>query len=703
MSAPNARVNQASPMVVLTEITAGSGQFAVDERVQVILARRVAGAEGASALVRVRLGNGLTLREAFDRYSADRRLAIRWESPDGDLAWLFDGFPVRRELRWGSTTHELYEALYLDCRSVLDRAAEATDAQVYGRQVRSAAQEDGTQPGLTHVTGLPCTFNADGEGNLSDQWYVDADHGSIGTFTYDADPSGYSWTYAQALRYLAYHHSMRLFLSTDPILDDTAAIATTRGGAVDEAGTSGLYRALLREPDDLNVDGLSAVEAVGLLCDRAGVYFHLARTTSGGEPRSELRVWARGSGTATWLYLDRPTDGSMGTSRSATAAADEIFELNNVAGGEISFDAGRVLTSPLGVGGVKLYEATFPLVAGWAPSADLDAAADSDAAKQAATDALDELAVNPGALATNTWLRRYHRSGADFADFGDVGRLWVLNEDGAFTDAPYSRGAAYDFGRALSTEEAATRRWMRRTRTFLPCVTRDRSGDRLSPVVQFSFDAGTTWEPVPGGAHVTVLADRCGLRVHADCLAELRSRRVTDAAGSEMLSVWDALVDDQLRVRATASVASDFRMWAEATERGDASQTLFPSSQVVDRLTVFQYRTRLNSNSVLTAADTEDPAQYERDDSAAFQEFVDKWADQSRDLGITGEPQLPWIETDYEIGTQIRGVRGRDFWFDTRRCGEDDWPHVAAITWDAVSQVTRLKLDHGDAPAGGRG
>lgn len=107
-------------------------------------------------------------------------------------------------------------------------------------------------------------------------------------------------------------------------------------------------------------------------------------------------------------------------------------------------------------------ESTFALVAGWNP----------------AEESLPDSA--------------YETSAADFARVSDVFRLWALNEDGAFSTPPFSRGSAFDLAAFFGEHEAAERA------RLLPCLVTDGSGRELDPVIEASVDNGATWFVWPG-------------------------------------------------------------------------------------------------------------------------------------------------------------------------------------------------------------
>lgn len=122
-----------------------------------------------------------------------------------------------------------------------------------------------------------------------------------------------------------------------------------------------------------------------------------------------------------------------------------------------------------------LVESTFTLAGGWDPS--LEGQPDNAYGKTS----------NP-----------------QFAVYANVYRLWILNEDGAFSASPYNRGSPFDltgfFGqRAIRPQPLR----------FLPCLTLDDGGSRRSPIVEMSLDSGLSWSVYPGS--LRLLTDRAGV------------------------------------------------------------------------------------------------------------------------------------------------------------------------------------------------
>lgn len=156
-------------------------------------------------------------------------------------------------------------------------------------------------------------------------------------------------------------------------------------------------------------------------------------------------------------------------------------------------------------GARPVVEATFDLVGGWDPA--LEGQPDAE----------------------------YGRStSSDFTEFGAVHRRWVLNEDGAFSSAPFNRGPAFDLA-ALFDDPASVPAPLR----LGPCLAQDTSGRRLSPVVEVSTDSGSAWSRYEG--MVSMMQDRAGVVLEDATLPT---------------AVLAAAQSSQLRVRVTATLRS---------------------------------------------------------------------------------------------------------------------------------------------------
>ncbi|MCC7145150.1 MAG: hypothetical protein IT443_01755 [Phycisphaeraceae bacterium] len=93
---------------------------------------------------------------------------------------------------------------------------------------------------------------------------------------------------------------------------------------------------------------------------------------------------------------------------------------------------------------------------------------------------------------------------SQFTRYANVYRLWALNEDGAFSAAPYQRGPAFDLGGFFASA------WIRPQRLqFGSCLTLDDAGRRMGPIVEYWTDPAFGWRTFPG--QVEMRADRAAV------------------------------------------------------------------------------------------------------------------------------------------------------------------------------------------------
>lgn len=123
---------------------------------------------------------------------------------------------------------------------------------------------------------------------------------------------------------------------------------------------------------------------------------------------------------------------------------------------------------------------------------------------------------------------------SDFSLYGSVYRSWVLNEDGAYNDAPFNLGSAFDVG-ALFDQPGTINQPLR----LGTCLTRSSSGRRLSPIIESSTDSGASWSAYPGQAEV--MSDRAGVQLVDDVLPA---------------AILSAAKSGTLRLRITATLTS---------------------------------------------------------------------------------------------------------------------------------------------------
>ncbi len=358
---------------------------------------------------------------------------------------------------------ERVEIVARDFSAVLGRIT------VYGRRVRQSN-------GLTALLpGLDTTFNAGGQGNAAAE-PVTVEGKTYTTFSAGA-AGGRSWSYAEVIDYLLCEHLPHGCLH-QPDLDPLQALTDHQ---------------LAR---DLDVTGLSLLEALHRCCEQAGLAFQFVPRWVPTGPSQALVFYRNGQGRAVELNC-QPKGGPLSLSRT------------NIATLHSRRDFYPVTHRYIGQGDFKVYEATFDLVRAWDPALE-----DTDYARFAAS--------------TNS----------EFYQVKDVYRKWCLNEAGDYTSGPYNQGEPFDFSAIFAGTD-----YIQRRRRFWPALTANQQGRSLGYFLEVSYDDGLYWwEYVYAFDN---LLDECGVRVSGDRLD---------------VDTWVAALKDTLRFRITASVVSDDRL-----------------------------------------------------------------------------------------------------------------------------------------------
>ncbi|MCB9849131.1 MAG: hypothetical protein H6817_00330 [Phycisphaerales bacterium] len=699
--APTHRAELSAAVVVERESAPGSGRFVPDGRVSVVEVDQRSDDVLCTADLSVRLDDAFDALAAQTRYNVDLRLRVRVD----DLV-LFDGYPTLQTSDRAGLPR-VRDAYLITATSVYVRWTQDERAQVFGRYMRTGAIEDGLAADAEHYVGrsahvaaLPCIFNVDDIPNRAAEPLVVTDRQGksrrIFPFTYEGDAAAKSWSLVDALRYLVWFH----YPHGAPVVIDAFLDATDSAVGVDPdaRGTfrtpSMLIERLLVAADALNCEATNLAEAVALLADDAGVHVRCVP----GDGASQFVVWAPEDGAAKDAPLawgGRHADGVPRYGVAQLPDADVVTD-NRLQVVRLRWDAREVVNASVAVGAVKRWEMTVPLVPGWLPETDLDNVDTPD------RDDAKALALTPDAveffeevLETFAWYRQYHRSGSEFAAHRDVARLWVLNEDGAYSDAyernaPYGTYAPFDFAQVAGATVTTRGAWLRRVRPMQRAITRDVDGSSVGVVVEVSFDSGATWHPPVGS--VEVLDDRAGVRFN---LANPTAMREAD--GDWLVqNMWYALIDQTFRVRATAVFDADERVVGRARSGSALTPTVHANTQVIYRTRDYDFASRSDTMNVLVAAYPDGDAG-EVDDAALAERDAQRTVSAARGGSIEAELTVPWIERDLMIGDRLTGVRGRDVALngvlraDAARAA--DWTIVGRLlTFADGRRATKLRL-----------
>lgn len=671
-------------LLAAIETATGSGAFELDDRLRVEEVHERADRAFSTATLSVRVDDTFDSGEARRRYHPDLRVLVMTDEPEiVDRVFLFEGYVPVQAYRWDGRIGKEEERYVIEAEHVFERLSRDVEAMVYGRRVRDGEIEDGlvSKPDLwaggSHlITALPCVFNPDGVANRAKTPLVIADRGAsrlIHPFTWDGDPIASKWTYASALRYLIWFHLKR----EGPAGAGNIWSATDDVAAATTPPNNRLARALMLEPVSLVCEATSLVEALSLWSAASGIHVTAETVNHAGRPVTQLRIWSPEDGPVRHLYLAAGGHHPDGTPRYDTTGRPvrRILRDNNAYRGELRWNLKDMGNTPLVIGDVKRFEMTVPLMPGWPPREHLD-----DVAVENREHAKGQ-SLTPGMVLllgddtrNHAYFRRYHRQGYEFALNADVGRLWVLNEDGRFGEAIYNRNPPFDdyrpfaFSSVFGDEAPSWGRWMRRPRVLLPTLSASSSGQSLGVWVEVSFDAGATWERQSGG--VKVLQDRVG--IYFDC--ENPTEIAPAGADPADQNMWFAIIDQVFRVRVTAVIESDERIIATSGAGRHASPTTQTYAQLVYRPKSFQYVTREHTTNVLI--DSTGQTDKARDDTQAAADLARQVARNLQNHTVRAVPVIPWIETGYGPGDRIDEIRGRHVRFATTAGGEPRCPSV---------------------------
>jgi len=452
----------------------------------------------------------------------------------------------------------------------------------------------------------------------------------------------------------------------------------------------------------VNVEGLGVIDAVSRVLSLLG--WSLRQDDSLLGPTLCLikpgRAAAPPRSSANPAILHELCAPAVGASLTAAVAAGKKLLIN----GELIYDIAAVVNAPLALGAPDQYEFTAELVPGWK---DADLLVDTNNLYK--TEA--ELATEPNPD-SYSFYNYYHTRGAQFRR--DVGRKWVLNENGKYTGGQYDRGLPFDFATVMDDQylmDGQTRRDLFGlfNRPLLPCLTFDK--DSLNTVgirVQFSFDGGTTWQDIP--CAIENLKNEGGIRILEPNLAEILPKTpgtISTLNGAE-LNYWTSLCDDKqqsrtfndtrtwkTRVRITASVQMDQRPYHQASPSA-ASGSPLAHRRVYDWADKYTRQTRTESSTFYNSGL---PA-WETDQSDTLADHLDAVRAANEDAAINGAFTLDrlWIDDadapTFRIGDGLFKIDGRNVSLYAARYAEGEpagvYPEIAQIIYDIERQTQTL-------------
>jgi hypothetical protein len=349
-----------------------------------------------------------------------------------------------------------------------DISAKLKRITIFGRRIKNNGA-------TIFLEGLETIFNADGKANAS----AEPAQNEGKTYTmFSAEPGqGKFWSYAEVIAYLLNEYLPAGELEI-PSVSQTESLTQSQ------------------TVRDLDVTGLSLMEAIEQCCLQTGLRFRFA-PRPGPESTAEAIIFYRPA-TGRTVELNCQQKGEQ-----INISQTDIYTLHS------KRNFWPVTHRYIGQGDFKVFEATFELVGAWDP-----------------------------ALEDTDYEKYSPRTNENFQQARDVYRKWCLNEAGDYSGEPYNRGEAFDFSRIFESNNFVHHR-----RRFWPTLSCDKAGRSLGYVLQISYDDGEHWWQY---LHAfDTLLNECGIWLSGEQL---------DA------DTWFAVLKGVLKFRLTASVVGDERL-----------------------------------------------------------------------------------------------------------------------------------------------
>ena len=496
--------------------------------------------------------------------------------------------------------------------------------------------------------GLPCVFN-----EILDESETTPGNGAISKATdgvrpFSLNPRDSAQTTQFSINEMLWYCYVRGRLDKAPLADVIGEILTLTEFGVGANGDLKIY--------DVNVDGLTILDAFSLVFRKAGMKWW-CRPVS--ETQSQVRAFISGANSDAprkYLYL---ADVSAGVSPTAGVTLYDVgTTTNNTESGRMNEDFSAVANEVFGYGARKIFQAEFTLRPGW------DATV------------WETLRVQP-IETVRAELRE--QSSSDWETYKDVGRKWILDEQGAVT------GVAHDFSSLFGHQEWA--QIMRPFLAFLVGETEDGMPE-MPGMIEVKNPISGEWEKLE--ANVRILEDEAGILIEG---GELSAPLMVEQDYSVLVAMGaigpgqTPEADPQLasEIRLTLAVTED-KALEKSTEEDDAQMRkvwlvgLLPNadssrSTIERRMAVIADQEYQTDN-----VDAIRSAKIEAD----LQALVNRKREENQDPRVSSSFSIPWICTTYEPGDLIVGIRGRDLYFTGQ---------VVEVRFEFEGQRTELVLE----------
>jgi hypothetical protein len=303
-------------------------------------------------------------------------------------------------------------------------------------------------------------------------------------------------------------------------------------------------------------------------------------------------------------------------------------------------------------GDYEEYEVTLPLVPGWPAAADSKTSTDLDKTDDDSDYVGNELA----------W------------------RQWVANESGDIDEARSFGAESFDVPdlTGLFAKYVPHRR-----NIYEPLSYAGGSGskERRPVFVEYSTDAGVTWEVVPENWPMKLLPDQIGILFDGDMPPE----ELNDAGTSA-------------RMRITGTVRGDSRIEGIA-EREDFAVNRQTFTMIIEAGDKFVFRKRATSGAYSSVLNVGSNASAEQDDTTDIETYAEEIRDKNHHAEVDAEFRLPGWHLEYKIGDLITKIAGREINLDA--AGSDSpeprYPQIVErrFEYDLKGPFTVLIVDRG--------
>lgn len=732
------------------------------------------------------VASDLTIQNIWDEVLSGRRIRIQTDRSEPADNWvIFEGFVDRLELGWNGGPGPAGRWARLYCTSTVIAADRELSQHIVGQWRRSYGAQnklrglDRADPDpddlaasnvCVRVTALAMIFNPGGIPNCDPTPLRFTDDSVVYIPTDDANTGAIPWTVAKMLRYVQWAamqpdpptdqaavYTTKYVSDTSGVkdlqdadhwtsfplghfnLDNLLAVRVAEGKAIIDSPPGRTNRAdlqaLLRWIPSLSIDGMSTLEALAFLCDRAGIlmgYFH--DVADGGRVRTNVYYAIRGDRDGSkalspldpvptvtrGVYLRLPSDRAADDADTVA----QLFDAFDVIDGSIIIDESGIRPSVYELGDPTEYEFTVDLLPGWLPDDFWDIDQDDP----------DAISNAQGRVGQPEWNERYHRahaSGINLNQYASVGRLWVLNEDGGFpakddddldlynretgpwandpSDPGDDKWRAYRFKTDGRVEDLEGQRgddgFSQRRRRFLP-ATADADGAPAGVITSLSLDGGITWRQI--GAKVWGEEKRCAIFIDT---ADLAAVGHPDFDKNYPVAYIEGLA----RVRVTANIEGDDACIGFANKRRRHTHSLLPWWTLEDRRGGFRRVLRTKANSTLPGRGYLLPADI--DDTGDARAQAQRTRGETEIRRCPGQVRIPWWSRhtpgqeeaypSYGVGDEILGIdTGRNETFlnlrGTQR-GAVLSPRIVGITYrwseDPSEQSTTLTIEDNESIA----